>query len=94
MGGLNDDRLRRTSVLAFNSNKMRCLTFNIFRLQDSLHHLSGGLGTLVSVLEKSGHNFDLLKKASFLQLGEEFNEEGFQLCKAKGLDYQSSIFVG
>ena len=68
------------SVLAYNSQRIRTLTYNKINFIDSMHFVSDSLGNITRDLTSSGHDFSILKKSGLFN-----SEEQLQLLLRKGV---------
>ena len=68
--------------LPFNSERFRTIEINNLSFVDSLHFLSGSLGSLVDDLMAGGHDFPLLRKMGVPRV--ELTEERLELITRKG----------
>ena len=62
---------RTVSGIAKSSEQIRTMSFNSFRLIDSIGHLSASLRVLTDNLKSSGHNFPLLHQSLHLMTEDE-----------------------
>ena len=71
-------------ILPHNSEKFRMIKFNSFMLLDSLAFLQASLSQLADDLQKSGHNYDILKQSTIAQTDGLFDAEKFRMLLQKG----------
>lgn len=68
LSGLSSDkRIYHLGALAKNSEKLRMLQINNYRILDSLAHLNGSLQTLMENLKKANHEWPLLRQSQMLK---------------------------
>jgi hypothetical protein len=58
--------LRAVKGMAYNTEKIRNLTFGVLKFQDSMHFIPSGLADIVRNLKKSNYNFPILRKSGIV----------------------------
>lgn len=76
----SDERIKCTTALPKNMEKLRCLEINNYRFYDSYCLLGDSLDRLVKNLVLSKHKFNILKKCKIAE-----NKNQFQLLLRKGV---------
>lgn len=85
LAGVQDSRIKNLWTIPKSSEKLRCIAFNSYKIQDSIAHLPNSLSSLVDNLRISGHNFPILKKSALFHNPEGvFDEKLFNLGLQKG----------
>ena len=84
--GLKAKGIKNINCIPYNTQKLRTISFNSFRICDSLAHLPSALSKLMDNLRNSNHSFPILKQAELLK-----NENGtlddlkFKVSMRKGV---------
>ena len=85
IGGLSVKGVTNLSILPYNSSRLRSISFNIFRIQDSLAHLPASLQSLMDNLKASGHQFKILQQSALMKIEDgEIDEKRVEMSKSKG----------
>ena len=71
------------SVLPYNGENFRTLSFNCFEFIDSLAFLQASLGQLASDLKGSNHDYSILKQTSLVKTDNVFDNEKFEMILGK-----------
>jgi hypothetical protein len=58
--------------MAYNSEKLRLISFNGFKLLDSMQFVTAGLGSIVEDMRESDHSFDLLRSTGLVDTEEKY----------------------
>jgi hypothetical protein len=67
------DAVKNLRVMAYNTEKIRSLSFGGFQLLDSMHFVTTGLGSCIEDMKSSGHKFDFLRSTTMACTDEKFN---------------------
>ena len=90
--GLAQSGVRQETIHGLSKNKeqIRTISFNSFRLIDSMGHLSASIRQLTQNLKDSGHNFPLMQQSKWMKTKNKFNgnleldEEKLEIAQQKG----------
>ena len=77
------DQIKNLSVLPYNGENFRTLSFNCFEFIDSLAFLQASLGQLASDLKETEHDYSILKQTSLVSSNKKFDNEKFQMILGK-----------
>lgn len=77
------DAVKNISVLPFNGENFRTISFNSFEFVDSFCFLQGSLDTLVNNLRMSNHNFEIIKQSFLAKTKGKFDEEKYSMVLQK-----------
>ena len=77
------DEIKNLSVLPYNQENFRTLSFNSFEFVDSLAFLQASLAQLASDLKDSEHNYSIIKQTSLVKKNARFNKKGFEMVLGK-----------
>jgi hypothetical protein len=75
--------VKNISVLPYNGENFRTLSFNCFEFVDSLAFLQASLSQLSTDLNKSGHDYPILKQTSLVNTDKKFDKEKYQMILGK-----------
>ena len=62
---------RTINGIAKSRERIRCLNFNSFKIQDSISHVASRLRTLTENLKNSDHDFPILKQSMYSKTYDE-----------------------
>ena len=87
--GLAYRHVRRLRVMAYNTEKLRTLSFNMFKLLDSCHFITSSLESIVQDMRESGHQFDFLRLCGLAN-----TDYKYELLTKKGIfPYEAFVSV-
>jgi hypothetical protein len=75
---------RPISVLPYNGENFRTITFENFTFVDSLAFLQASLAQLASDLKNTGHKYNILKKSHLVKTKNVFDASKMDMCLEKG----------
>lgn len=88
------DEIEKISVLPYNGENFRTLSFNSFEFGDSLAFLQAPLAQLCSDLKNTNHDYPILKQTSLVKTDGVFDQEKFDMVLEKSFfpyEYCSSL---
>ena len=77
------DEIKNLSVLPFNGENFRTISFNSFEFIDSISFLQASLGSLADDLRDSNHDFNILKQTFLTQTNGKFDQEKYEMVLKK-----------
>ena len=77
------EEIENLSVLPYNGENFRTLSFNCFDFVDSLAFLQASLSQLASDLQGTKHDYSILKQTSLVLSDEKFDNEKFEMILGK-----------
>ena len=77
------EKIKNLSVLPYNGENFRTLSFNSFEFIDSLAFLQSSLSNLASDLKQSNHNYKILKQTSLVKTNGRFDREKYEMILGK-----------
>lgn len=77
------DKIQNLSVLPYNGENFRTISFNSFDFVDSISFLQASLGSLADDLRESNHDFKILKQTYLTKNGEKFDKEKYNMVLQK-----------
>jgi hypothetical protein len=77
------DSVNKISVLPFNGENFRTISFNSFEFVDTLAFLQAPLAELCSDLKDTGHNYEILKQTYLVQTNGKFDKKKYEMVLSK-----------
>ncbi len=77
------DAVNKISVLPFNGENFRTISFNSFEFVDTLAFLQAPLAELCSDLKDTGHNYEILKQTYLVQTNGKFDKKKYEMVLSK-----------
>lgn len=77
------EEITNLSVLPYNGENFRTLSFNSFEFIDSLAFLQSSLSQLANDLQNSNHDYKILKQTSLVKTDGRFDKEKFEMILGK-----------
>lgn len=90
------EEIKNISILPYNSENFRTLSFNSFEFLDSLSFLQASLSQLSTDLKETEHNYEILKQTFLVKKNKKFCEKRFHMVLEKSFfpyEYCTSLHL-
>lgn len=77
------EKISNLSVLPYNGENFRTISFNSFEFVDSISFLQASLGSLADDLRESNHDFKILKQTFLTKTKNKFDPEKYDMVLQK-----------
>ena len=77
------EKIKNISVLPFNGENFRTISFNCFEFADSYSFLQASLDTLANNLKVSNHDFSIIKQTYLAKTNGTFDREKYEMVLQK-----------
>ena len=77
------EKIKNLSVLPYNGENFRTISFNSFEFVDSISFLQASLGSLADDLRDSNHDFKIIKQTFLTKTNKKFDKEKYEMVLQK-----------